>query len=193
MGREVGYFWAYFKDFLRKKSRKANGRNTFIFFVNIPLNKIFIANYSSDYYFTIKKIFSLYNIPIYLKGETTLSDTSIGKYFIDNLSNNINVLLNNIKKEYGHDRLTEIRDEITEIKIEPTKIIPKEDVIVVVTKEGYIKRVSLRSYNPNEETLLKENDYIIGKYQINTSETILLFTDLGNYLYIPVYEIPDLK
>lgn len=70
---------------------------------NIPLNKIFIANYSSDYYFTIKKIFSLYNIPIYLKGETTLSDTSIGKYFIDNLSNNINVLLNNIKKEFDID------------------------------------------------------------------------------------------
>ena len=101
--------------------------------------------------------------------------------------------LNNIKKEYGHERLTEIRDEITEIKIEPTKIIPKEDVIVVVTKEGYIKRSSLRSYNSNEETLLKENDYVIGKYQINTAETILLFTDLGNYLYIPVYEIPDLK
>ena len=101
--------------------------------------------------------------------------------------------LNNIKKEYGHERLTEIRDEITEIKIEPTKIIPKEDVIVVVTKEGYIKRSSLRSYNSNEETLLKENDYVIGKYQINTAETILLFTNLGNYLYVPVYEITDLN
>jgi len=102
--------------------------------------------------------------------------------------------LNSIKKEYGHNRLTEIKDEITEIKIEPTKIIPKEDVIVVATKEGYVKRTSLRSFSSTEdETLLKENDYVIGKYQMNTSDTLLLFTDLGNYLFIPIYELPDLK
>src|SRR5699024_7517001 len=50
------------------------------------------------------------------------------------------------------------------------------------------------SYNANdEETLVKENDYVIGLYQMNTLDTLLLFTDLGNYLYVPVYEIPDLK
>lgn len=98
-----------------------------------------------------------------------------------------------IKKEYATDRKTEILDEVTEIKIDTTKMIPKEDCIVVVTKEGYIKRVSLRSYNKDEQTLLKENDYVIGLYQLNTLNTVLLFTDLGNYLYVPVYEIPDLK
>ena len=73
-------------------------------------------------------------------------------------------------------------------------MIAKEDCIVVVTHQGYVKRVSLRSYNANEEeTLVKENDYVIGLYQMNTLDTLLLFTDLGNYLYVPVYEIPDLK
>ena len=102
--------------------------------------------------------------------------------------------LTKIKEEYATPRKTEIKDEITEIKLETNKIIPKEDVIALVTKEGYVKRVSLRSFNATEgETALKENDYVIGKYQLTTLDTILLFTDLGNYLYVPVFELPDLK
>lgn len=100
-----------------------------------------------------------------------------------------------IKKEYAVDRKTEIKEEITEIKIDAEAMIPKEDTIVVATKEGYIKRVSKKSYQASEsdETGLKENDYIIGLYEMNTLNTLLMFTDKGNYLYIPVHEIPDLK
>jgi len=99
-----------------------------------------------------------------------------------------------IKKEYDVERLTEIRDEITEIKIDTIDLIPKEDVIVAISKDGYVKRVSNRSYSASEgETLLKDGDYLIGLYKVNTLDTVLLFTDLGNYLYVPVYEIPDTK
>ncbi len=100
-----------------------------------------------------------------------------------------------IKKEYATPRKTEIKDEVTEIKIDTTSLIPKEDCMVVITKEGYVKRVSMRSYSAsnNEETGLKDKDYIIGIYETNTMDTLLLFTDLGNFLYIPVYELPDLK
>lgn len=101
--------------------------------------------------------------------------------------------LRSIKKEYATPRKTQILDEVEDIKIDNTKMIPKETCIVVVTKEGYVKRVSLRSYNKDEETLIKEGDYIIGLYEINTLDTILLFTDLGNYLYVPVHEIPEAK
>ena len=101
--------------------------------------------------------------------------------------------LRSIKKEYAIERKTVIEDEINEIKIDTTHLIPKEDCVVVVTKEGYVKRVSLRSYNKEEATLVKENDYVIGLYQMNTLNTLLLFTSLGNYLYVPVHEIPDLK
>lgn len=101
--------------------------------------------------------------------------------------------LKKIKNEYATSRKTEIKDEITEIKIDITETIPKEDVIVVVTRDGYIKRVSKRSYNKDEETLVKDGDYVIGLYEANTMNTLLIFTDKGNYLYIPVYEIPDLK
>ena len=98
-----------------------------------------------------------------------------------------------IKKNYATPRLTEVVDEVTEIKIDTEAMIPKEDCIVVVTHDGYVKRVSLRSYDSDEGTLVKDGDYVIGLYKINTLNTILLFTDLGNYLYLPVYEIPDCK
>ena len=98
-----------------------------------------------------------------------------------------------IKKEYATDRKTIVKDEVTEIKIDLKETIAKEDVIVVVSHEGYIKRVSKKSYNNQEETGLKEGDYLIFKHNMNTIDSLLLFTDLGNYLYVPVYEIPDLK
>ena len=102
--------------------------------------------------------------------------------------------LRKIKKEYGSPRRTEIVDEVEDIKIDTTSMIPKEDVVVVVTHEGYIKRVSVRSFGSNtEETSLKDGDYVIGLYSINTLQHVLIFTDMGNYLFLPVYEIPELK
>ena len=100
-----------------------------------------------------------------------------------------------VKKEYATDRKTEIKDEVTEIKIDTTSLIPKEDCMVVVTKEGYVKRVSLRSFSAanGDYTGLKDKDYPVGLYEANTMDTLLVFTDLGNFLYIPVYELPDLK
>ena len=103
--------------------------------------------------------------------------------------------LQNINKEYVTPRITEIKDEITEIKIDQKDMIVKEDVVVLVTKDGYIKRSSLRSYQASSDDAItmKENDYIIGEYEMNTQDTLLLFTNLGNYLYLPVHVIPDLK
>ena len=100
-----------------------------------------------------------------------------------------------VKKEYATERKTEINNDVTEVKINMTSLIPKEECMVVITKQGYVKRVSLRSYSAlsNEETGLKDKDYIIGIYEANTMDTLIVFTDLGNYLYIPIYELPDQK
>ena len=103
--------------------------------------------------------------------------------------------LREIKKKYATPRKSIVRDEITEIKIDTESMIPREDVMVVVTNEGYIKRTSLRSFSASnmEDLTLKENDYVVGLYNMNTLDTLLVFTNLGNYLYIPVYDIPDMK
>ena len=102
--------------------------------------------------------------------------------------------LRRVKKEYAVARKTEIKDEITDIKIDTTVMIPKEDVIVQITKDGYIKRTSKRSYaSTSDESQLKDNDYVLGLYELNTLDTVLIFTSLGNYLYVPVHVIPDIK
>ena len=98
-----------------------------------------------------------------------------------------------VKKEYALPRKTDIKDEITEIKIDTKEMIAKEDVIVMVTHDGYVKRSSKRSYDStNEEVQLKEGDYPLGIFELNTLNHILMFTSLGNYLCIPVYQIPTL-
>ena len=101
--------------------------------------------------------------------------------------------LRKVKKEYATPRKTEIQEEVEDIKIDSTQMINKEDCIVCVTNEGYVKRVSTRSYNRDEDTLLKEGDYLVGLYKLSTLDTLLIFTNLGNYLYVPVYEIPEAK
>ena len=103
--------------------------------------------------------------------------------------------LRKVRNEYALPRLTEIKEEITEIKIDTTVMIPKEEVIVSLSKDGYIKRTSLKSYSASkdEETTLKENDYLIGLYEASTLDTLLVFTNLGNFLSIPVHTIYDLK
>ena len=103
--------------------------------------------------------------------------------------------LRDVKKEYPCERLTDVKEEITEIKIDTTAMIPKEDCVVMVTRDGYVKRTSFRSYtasNP-EDITIKENDYILGIYEMTTLDTLLVFTTHGNYLHIPVHILPDLK
>lgn len=165
-------------------------------------------NLVKEYQFTEKQAEAIVMLQLYKLTNTDVTELLERKdnlklmiEFLQSILNDENKLKNvmkdelrNIKKEYATPRKTTIEDEVSEIKIDTTSMIPKEECIVVVTKQGYVKRVSLRSYNANdEETLVKENDYVIGLYQMNTLDTLLLFTDLGNYLYVPVYEIPDLK
>ena len=99
-----------------------------------------------------------------------------------------------LKKEYAIPRKTQIVDEITEIKLDLTSMIQKENVHVVVTNEGYVKRVSTKSFNSSDgDTLLKPGDYIANLFETSTLDNLVLFTNLGNYLFIPVYKIFEAK
>lgn len=103
--------------------------------------------------------------------------------------------LRSIKKEFADDRRTTIKDEVSEIKIDELDMISKEDYIVCVSNSGYVKKVSLKSYSStqNEYPGVRENDYIEGFYKINNIDTIILFTNLGNFLYLPVRNIQEAK
>lgn len=103
--------------------------------------------------------------------------------------------LEEIKATYADKRRSEIQAEIEEIKINLEVMVPSEDVIVTVTRDGYIKRTSIRSYSAssNDEVGKKEEDVLLEQLESNTTETLLLFTNKGNYLYLPVHELPDIK
>ena len=102
--------------------------------------------------------------------------------------------LREIKKNYAVPRKTEIRDEIVDIKVDAKEMIPDEKVVVVVTNDGYVKRVSQKSYKTSEEeTTLKPGDFVTGRFLASTKDSLLLFTNLGNYLYVPIHIIPETK
>ena len=103
--------------------------------------------------------------------------------------------LREIKKTYGVPRKTEIKDEITEIKIDELDMVSKDNYVVTVSGAGYVKKHSLKAFaaNENEYPGVKEGDYIEGLYKLNNLDTILMFTNLGNYLFVPVREIAEVK
>ncbi|WP_066325019.1 DNA topoisomerase IV subunit A [Anoxybacteroides amylolyticum] len=103
--------------------------------------------------------------------------------------------LKKLKKVYADVRRTVIQEEIEEIKINLEVIIPAEDVIVTVTKEGYVKRTSFRSYTASngQDFGMKESDRLLAQLEMNTTDVLLLFTRKGNYIYCPVHELPDIR
>ena len=108
-------------------------------------------------------------------------------------------LLSVIKKELNevaklsNERRTKIEDEIQNIKISEEELVTDEQIVVGVTKDGYIKRASIRSYNQATVCGLKENDALIYREEISTLNTLLIFTSLGNYIYLPAYKIDEQK
>ena len=102
--------------------------------------------------------------------------------------------LKNVKKEYSTPRKTVIKDEITEIKFDLKEMIPSENVVIVITNDGYVKKVPIKSYKAaTDETTLKPGDYVKNIFEVNTRNHLLLFTTLGNYLFIPAYQINECK
>ena len=103
--------------------------------------------------------------------------------------------LREVKKNYSSARLTTIEDEIEEIKIDTQVLVAQEDVIVSVTREGYVKRTSLRSYSASkpEEIGMREGDYLLYSGELSTLDHVLLITNKANVIYRPVHELPDLK
>ena len=102
--------------------------------------------------------------------------------------------LNAIKKEYAIERKTVISEEVNEIKIDATDLIIKENVVVVLTHDGYLKKVSKKSFSSSDEaTGLKPGDYVIDMYDTNTLNKLLIITSMGNYIFLPIHEIISTK
>lgn len=101
--------------------------------------------------------------------------------------------LKTIDKKYGTPRLTEIRAEIEELKIDTEVMVAQEDVMLLVSRDGYVKRSSLRSFKASDESDngLKEEDVVILMKVANTLDHLLMFTNKGNVIYRPIHDIVD--
>ncbi|MDO4466100.1 MAG: DNA topoisomerase IV subunit A [Bacillota bacterium] len=103
--------------------------------------------------------------------------------------------LEEVNREFETPRLSSIEEEIEEIVIDKRAMIAQENIMLPVTRDGYVKKVSLRSYNASSDSLSghKDSDEIIAYGEVNTLQYLLFFTNRGTYGYIPVYQIEEGK
>jgi topoisomerase-4 subunit A len=119
---------------------------------------------------------------------------------LEQILSNERILLKTIKNELlevqtllPSPRRTELEAEIETIKIDQKDLISDEQTMIGITKDGYVKRASLRSYTTSKEIGLKENDCLLFEAELNTLDTLLIFTNMGQYIYLPVYKIDEQK
>jgi topoisomerase-4 subunit A len=115
-----------------------------------------------------------------LKNERALEDVIIDE-------------LRTTQKKLSSKRLSVIEEEIEKITIIEEELIAEEQVIVGISREGYVKTTSLRSYKATESTQLRDNDSLLYVKEVSNLNTLLLFTNVGNYIYLPVHKVPIYK
>lgn len=103
--------------------------------------------------------------------------------------------LREVKKKFGNPRLSELQDTAKMIEIDTASLIVEEETYISVTRAGYIKRTSPRSFSAStvEELGKREDDRMIFLSQAKTTQHLLLFTNLGNVIYRPVHELSDIR
>ena len=103
--------------------------------------------------------------------------------------------LRDVKKQFASARLSELQDEAVTIEIDTASLIAEEETFVSLTKGGYIKRTSPRSFNSSalDELGKRDEDELIFLEKAKTTQHLLIFTNLGNVIYRPVHELTDIR
>ena len=103
--------------------------------------------------------------------------------------------LRDVKKKFGNPRLSELQDTANTIEIDTASLIVEEETYVSVTRSGYIKRTSPRSFSAStlEEMGKRDDDRLIFVSPAKTTQHLLIFTSLGNVIYRPVHELSDIR
>ena len=103
--------------------------------------------------------------------------------------------LREVKKKFATPRLSTLEDTAKVIEIDTASLIAEEDTYVSVTKAGYIKRTSPRSFAAStlEEIGKRDDDRLLFVQSVKTTQHLLIFTTLGNVIYRPVHELSDIR
>ncbi|WP_119326340.1 DNA topoisomerase IV subunit A [Companilactobacillus musae] len=164
-------------------------------------------NLIKEYQFTEEQAEAIVSLQLYRLTNTDVTElekedkglrnqiTSLNKIIDDHTT-----LMNVIKKElltvrdtYADKRRTKIEAKVEEIEVDTRVMVASEDVRLLVSHDGYVKRSSLRSYQASSETDngLKDEDYPIIDQNVNTLDHLFIFTDKGNLIYRQIFEVED--
>ncbi|MGT2547202.1 DNA topoisomerase IV subunit A [Streptococcus milleri] len=103
--------------------------------------------------------------------------------------------LRDVKKKFGNPRLSELQDTANAIEIDTASLIVEEETFVSVTRGGYLKRTSPRSFNSStvDEVGKRDDDRLVFVNSAKTTQHLLIFTNLGNVIYRPIHELADIR
>lgn len=103
--------------------------------------------------------------------------------------------LREVKKKFDQPRKSVLVDEVVTIEVEAASLIVKEETIVSVTRSGYVKRTTPRSFGASKLTEIgkREDDVLLFHQAALTTQHLLMFTTLGNVIYRPIHELDDVK
>ena len=99
-----------------------------------------------------------------------------------------------IADKYGDDRRTQIQEKQEVAPIDKRELIAKDDVMVALTRDGYVKRSTIKSYRSSQDNFLpglKDGDELVGAALLNTTDYLICFTNQGNYICVPVHKITE--
>nr|AKM13232.1 DNA topoisomerase IV subunit A [Mycoplasmopsis bovis]AKM13233.1 DNA topoisomerase IV subunit A [Mycoplasmopsis bovis]AKM13258.1 DNA topoisomerase IV subunit A [Mycoplasmopsis bovis]AKM13261.1 DNA topoisomerase IV subunit A [Mycoplasmopsis bovis]AKM13262.1 DNA topoisomerase IV subunit A [Mycoplasmopsis bovis] len=113
----------------------------------------------------------------------------------DEFNNYLVSLFRDLKHKFGRTRRTSIEIEQINSSVNQEDLVKDEEVFLGISKFGYIKKVSKKTYESNLITTygIKEDDNILFYDIASSLDKLLLFTNLGNYAYLPVFKVNESK
>ena len=166
-------------------------------------------NLVKEYNFTPEQAEAIVTLQLYRLTNTDVTELEKEQEQLNSRINEYQLILTNenelakvltkeiraIKKEFGNPRRTKIENLVEKLEIDTKVTVANEDVVVLVSHAGYIKRSSIRSFKASEaeENGLREDDYPLLIQQTNTLSHLFMFTNLGHIIYRPIHEIADAR
>ena len=167
------------------------------------------VNLVKEYSFTPEQAEAIVTLQLYRLTNTDVTELEKEQEQLNSRINEYQLILTNenelakvltkeiraIKKEFGNPRQTKIENHVEKLEIDTKVTVANEDVVVLVSHAGYIKRSSIRSFKASEaeENGLREDDYPLLIQQTNTLSHLFMFTNLGHIIYRPIHEIADAR
>ncbi|WP_432775323.1 DNA topoisomerase IV subunit A [Limosilactobacillus reuteri] len=166
-------------------------------------------NLVKEYNFTPEQAEAIVTLQLYRLTNTDVTELKKEQEQLNSRINEYQLILTNenelakvltkeiraIKKKFGNPRRTKIENLVEKLEIDTKVTVANEDVVVLVSHAGYIKRSSIRSFKASEaeENGLREDDYPLLIQQTNTLSHLFMFTNLGHIIYRPIHEIADAR